>query len=285
MPELPEVETMRRGIKAVTGATIVSAIRTPCKKKPIEISPPVNQLQKRIVGRKIVAVERLGKRVVVRLDTVDRLIFEPRMTGLVLIEDPPGGEHLRFQMRLKGATVDELLFWDRRGLGRIELLSDEEYQAKLTSGKLGPDALDISEAEFPSRFNSSGRAIKVAMLDQSTVAGIGNIYAAEILHLARVHPALPCNRVKDSVWPDIFRHMRDVLITAIKYEGSTLSDGTYRNALNEKGGYQNEHRVYDREGEACRQCKRGIIKRIVQAQRSTFFCPSCQPMIALRKKK
>ncbi len=276
MPELPEVETMRRGIEPVTGATIVSAIRSPCKKKPIDISPRIDRLNKRIAGRKIAAVERLGKRVVLRIDSGDRLIFEPRMTGLVLITEPPGGEHLRFQLRLKKCKFKELLFWDRRGLGKIILLSDAEYQQKMLSGKLGPDAIAVSFDEFPGRFKNSRRAIKVAMLDQSTVAGIGNLYASEILHLSHIHPAARCDRLTRRQWKRIYDNMYSVLLEAIKYEGSTLSDGTYRNALNESGGYQNEHRVYDRAGEPCPNCKRGTIKRIVQAQRATFFCAKCQ---------
>jgi formamidopyrimidine-DNA glycosylase len=121
----------------------------------------------------------------------------------------------------------------------------------------------------------SRRAIKVALLDQRAVAGIGNLYASEILHLARIHPAKRCDLLKADQWQAIHRHMLAVLNLAIRYEGSTLSDGTYRNALNQSGGFQDHHRVYDRAGEACRQCQ-GSIVRIVQAQRATFFCPRCQ---------
>ena len=275
MPELPEVETMRRGVMEIAGATVVKAERTPCPKRPIDITPRIDRLNKRVAGKKITSVDRLGKRVVIRFETDDRLIFEPRMTGLVLITDPPTQEHLRFRLQLRKNPIKELLFWDRRGLGKVALLSDKQYQAKLTDGTLGPDALDIEETLFPSRFNQSRRPIKVALLDQSAVAGIGNLYASEILHLAGVHPEAQCNRLSNKQWSRIFVHMREVLESAIKYEGSTLSDGTYRNALNEDGGYQNEHRVYDRAGEACFNCGAKIL-RIVQAQRSTFFCKKCQ---------
>ena len=140
MPELPEVETMRRGVLGITGATIKSAARTPCPKRPIEIRPTIGRLNKRVAGRKIASVDRLGKRVVIRLDSEDRLIFEPRMTGLVLIADPPTAMHLRFALKLSGGPIKELLFWDRRGLGKVTLLSDRQYQQKLTDGSLGPDA-------------------------------------------------------------------------------------------------------------------------------------------------
>jgi formamidopyrimidine-DNA glycosylase len=276
MPELPEVETMRRGVLGITGATIQSAARTPCAKRPIEIQPSIGKLNKRVAGRTIKSVDRLGKRVVIRLDSDDRLIFEPRMTGLVLIADPPTREHLRFALQLTDGTIDELLFWDRRGLGKVTLLSDKQYQQKLTDGSLGPDALNIDAEQLRDRLRRSRREIKVALLDQSAVAGIGNLYASEILHLAGVHPQTRCDKLTRKRWSLIHQCMVDVLKTAIKYEGSTLSDGTYRNALNQSGGYQNEHRVYDREGRTCQMCDGQSIKRIVQAQRSTFFCKKCQ---------
>ena len=276
MPELPEVETMRRGVLAIVGATIVNAERTPCSKRPIVIKPRIDRLNKRVQGKTITSVDRLGKRVVIRLNSDDRLIFEPRMTGLVLIADPPTQEHLRFCLQLKKCPVKKVLFWDRRGLGNVTLLSADEYKIKLTDGKLGPDALAISSAEFPKRFKGTQREIKVAMLDQKIILGIGNLYAAEILHLAGVHPQTRCDQITGKRWQLIYQRMIEVFELAIEYEGSTLSDGTYRNAINGEGSFQNEHRVYDREGQACPKCKNAKIIRIVQAQRATFFCKSCQ---------
>jgi formamidopyrimidine-DNA glycosylase len=276
MPELPEVETMRRGVLAIVGATIVNAERTPCSKRPIVIKPRIDRLNKRVQGKTITSVDRLGKRVVIRLNSDDRLIFEPRMTGLVLIADPPTQEHLRFCLQLKKCPIKKVLFWDRRGLGNVTLLSADEYKIKLTDGKLGPDALAISSAEFPKRFKGTQREIKVAMLDQKIVLGIGNLYAAEILHLAGVHPQTRCDQITGKRWQLIYQRMIEVFELAIEYEGSTLSDGTYRNAINGEGSFQNEHRVYDREGQACPKCKNAKIIRIVQAQRATFFCKSCQ---------
>lgn len=276
MPELPEVETMRRGILTVKGATIAAAQRTPCSKRPIAITPRIDRLHKRVSGQRIDRVDRLGKRVVVVTEAGHRLIFEPRMTGLVLITQPPTVEHLRFRLRLKNCAVKELLFWDRRGLGNVSCLTEDEYQEKLLSGRLGPDALEITPSDFRERFKKSGREVKVALLDQSAVAGIGNLYASEILHLAGVHPQARCNRLSDRQWRRVHQQMLEVLELAIEYEGSTLSDGTYRNALNKSGGYQNEHRVYDRAGQPCPSCGEVQIVRIVQCQRSTFFCPRCQ---------
>ena len=285
MPELPEVETMRRGILSIVGSTIVRASRTPCSKRPIAINPRIDRLNRRLTGKKITAIERLGKRVVVRIETNDRLIFEPRMTGLVLVEDPPTTEHLRFRLDLKNGPVKQVFFWDRRGLGIVTLLSPDEYQAKLDSGTLGPDALEVSLEEFVARFKKSRREIKVALLDQSAIAGVGNLYASEILHHAGVDPRARCDRLSQNQWSEIFVCMVEILEMAIKYEGSTLSDGTYRNALNQSGGYQNEHAVYDRADETCPTCRSAKVKRIVQAQRATFFCAKCQKKTAKRARK
>ena len=126
------------------------------------------------------------------------------------------------------------------------------------------------------RMENSKRAIKVALLDQRALAGVGNLYASEILHLCGIHPARRCDLLKRAQWEAIHARMREVLELAIQHEGSTLSDGTYRNALNKEGGYQNHHRVYDRAGDPCPTCSRGAIIRIVQAQRATFYCPECQ---------
>ena len=210
------------------------------------------------------------------------------MTGLVLLSDPPTDEHLRFRLRLNKknkstngrskSEPNELLFWDRRGLGIVSLLSSDEFTAKFTgeNASLGPDALKLTVAELRHRLSASRRAIKVALLDQGAVAGIGNLYAAEILNVAGVHPAARCHRLRGEQWNRLHAATHLVLDEAIRFEGSTLSDGTYRNALNESGGYQNYHRVYDRAGQSCPTCHRGTIRRIVQAQRSTFFCTNCQ---------
>jgi formamidopyrimidine-DNA glycosylase len=228
------------------------------------------------VGRRIEAVDRVGKRVVLRLDNQDAIIFEPRMTGLVLIADPPNREHLRFHLQLSGGQASDLWYWDRRGLGSVRLLSPTEFDRAFGLHKLGPDALSITAEELRDRLRHSRRPIKPALLDQRLVAGVGNLYASELLHRAGVHPQRACDRLTRGQWLRIHAAMREVLEEAIRYEGSTLSDGTYRNALNQSGGYQNHHRVYDRAGQPCLACRQGQIVRIVQAQRATFFCPRCQ---------
>jgi formamidopyrimidine-DNA glycosylase len=275
MPELPEVETMRRGVLPVVGARIERVTRPRCRLRPILLSPAIAAFRRRAVGRRIVAVDRLGKRVIVRLDSDDAIVLQPRMTGLVLLADPPNRTHLRLLFELSGGSAERLLFWDRRGLGSVRLLDRKQLQEAITS-RLGPDALSVSCDDLRQRFHHSRREIKVALLDQQALAGVGNLYASEILHLAGVHPQARCHRLRRSQWSAIHAALRQVLDLAILHEGSTLSDGTYRNALNQAGDYQNHHRVYDRAGEPCPRCGDVPIRRIVQAQRSTFFCPACQ---------
>src|SRR5262245_58576523 len=273
---------MRRGIAAVSGSRILGAERERCRRRPILVQPAGSALGRRVAGRRIEEVARLGKRVVLKLDSGDRLIFEPRMTGLVLVADPPTVEHLRFRLDLADGPIPHVWYWDRRGLGSVRLLDERQFATQLGNGYLGPDALALSADELRERLVSSRRAIKVALLDQKAVAGIGNLYASEILHLARIHPAKRCDLLKPDQWAAIHTRMLEVLHLAIQHEGSTLSDGTYRNALNQSGGYQNLHRVYDRAGELCLQCGQSKILRIVQAQRATFFCPLCQTKRATR---
>jgi formamidopyrimidine-DNA glycosylase len=278
MPELPEVETMRRGVEPIVGARILSVERTRCPRKPIEIKPPLPALRRRLEGARIASTARAGKRVVLWTDREVALVFEPRMSGLVLLDAPPDPLYTRLRLRLldNRRRERELLYWDRRGLGSVRLFSRDQFADHFGPHKLGPDALDMTAEHYAERIGRSQRPIKVALLDQKAVAGIGNLYASEILHQAHIHPVTPCRDLKPRHWQAIAAAALDVLHTAIRYEGSTLSDGTYRNALNQEGGYQNHHRVYDREGAACPNCKRGRIQRLVQAQRSTFFCPNCQ---------
>lgn len=193
MPELPEVETMRRGILPVVGSRILGAEKLPCPRKPILISPRIDSFRRRTVGRRIENVERVGKRVAVGLDSCDTIILEPRMTGLVLLADPPDPLYLRMRFDLAGGDAAALWYWDRRGLGNVRLLSPAEFSAAFGPEKLGPDGLVVSSGDLRGRLARSRRAIKIALLDQTVVAGIGNIYAAEILHVAGVHPAARCD--------------------------------------------------------------------------------------------
>ena len=177
MPELPEVETMRRGIVAVVGAKVTGVHRPRSRLQPIQVAPALTTFRRRAIDATIERIDRLGKRVVVWLDNDHAIIFEPRMTGLVLLADPPTQEHLRLQLDLAGTRVPQLWYWDRRGLGSVRLLHATTIAHQLGPPRLGPDAL-LADADLLRRqLGKSRRRIKVALLDQSALAGIGNLYS------------------------------------------------------------------------------------------------------------
>ncbi len=277
MPELPEVETMVRGIRTDCIARRIDRTIFPkCPCRPIQISPGRSALIARTESKTISSIDRLAKRIVLRLDSGDRIVIEPRMTGLMLLTDPPTQKHRRvcFEFSLVTTKVASLEFWDRRGLGTVSLLTEMEFRA--LESRLGRDALNIPIQDWKKILSRTDREIKVALLDQSLIAGIGNLYASEILHEAGISPFRPASKLSQRQIQNLMIATNRILHEAIEYEGSTLGDGTYRNALNKSGGYQNEHQVYGREGERCDLCERAKIQRVVQAQRSTFFCAKCQ---------
>ena len=280
MPELPEVETMRRGIAHLAGLRITRTLFPRGTVRPIAMTPAAERMQLRLAGRMIVAVHRFGKRVAIELDERERagrewLVIEPRMTGLMLVADPPSPQHLRMELGLDSRRHPRLLFWDRRGLGTIRLLDDDGLAAACGPARLGPDGLVITGDDLRERLGGSRRAVKVALLDQRAVAGIGNIYAAEILFAAGIDPRVPCLRLSKARWEQVAAAARGILAEAVRLEGSTITDETYKTADNRSGQFQLQHRVYGHAGEACRRCGT-TIQRVVQAQRSTFFCPGCQ---------
>lgn len=284
MPELPEVETMRRGIAGAAGARIVAVEFPRSRVRPLSIRPRPAALGRRLAGRTIAAVQRRGKRIVLELagtapaDT-SWLVIEPRMTGLMLVVEPPSPEHVRLVLELepsrRGKAPTRVQFWDRRGLGTIRLHDRAGLDAACGPAKLGPDGLDVTGEDLAGRLKTSRRAVKVALLDQRAVAGIGNIYAAEILWRVGIDPRTPCRRLARAAWERIAATTRGVLAEAVQLEGSSIGDETYRTADNRVGRFQHEHRVYGREGKPCVACGTPIV-RLVQAQRATFFCPACQ---------
>ena len=272
---------MVRGIRPhVVGRTITSFRRCRCRCRPLLVEPAAPQANRRVKGQVITQIRRRAKRVVLELEQGGGFVIEPRMTGLMLLTDPPDAEHLRVEWELGGdGDYKSMWFWDRRGLGTVRLLSAEELAVLDGVSRLGKDALEMQLEDWRVFAQATRRPLKVALLDQKLVAGIGNLYASEILHLAGISPLRGADTLKAAELARLAGATLDVLQLAILHEGSTLSDGTYRNVLNQSGGYQNSHRVYDREGEPCPTCKvrkRGTIRRIVQSQRSTFFCARCQ---------
>jgi formamidopyrimidine-DNA glycosylase len=305
MPELPEVETMCRGLAPTVGSTIQRIEFPDIPYRPIVTTPSPSQWTERLVGRKILGIERVAKRVVIlvaprnyvsekslacftdklEVDEVferqrtaaDRIVFQPKMAGIAMITDPPSAAHTRVVLHLSGTSCERILYWDRRGLGTAHIWTPSEFELYLGPSVLGPDALSVTPDAFAKAYKPLNRPVKPALLDQRLVAGVGNLYASEILHRSCIHPERKCDQISLKSWQLIHRSMQEILLDAIAHEGSTLNDGTYRNAINGEGGYQNHHRVYGREGEHCLNCHRSTIVRIVQSQRSTFYCKTCQP--------
>jgi formamidopyrimidine-DNA glycosylase len=271
---------MCRGLAPTVGRRIVSARLPRSRVRPLSVRPSSAVLCRRLAGRVVAGVHRRGKRVVMKIAAGagrpdEWLVIEPRMTGLMLVVDPPTAEHLRLVVTLAGEPPSRFLFWDRRGLGTIRLVDDEGLEAACGRTKLGPDGLVVSGEELHSALGRSGRAVKAALLDQRAVAGIGNIYAAEILFRAGIDPRVRCRRLRQHDWQRIATETHRVLTEAVSLEGSSIGDETYRTADSRPGRAQRRHRVYGREGKPCRRC-RTPIQRIVLAQRATFFCPVCQ---------
>lgn len=271
---------MRRGLLGCVGSKIENVIKPRSRYRPLPLTPPWKQFRRDVCGQQVIAIRRIAKRVLVDLEDQNSIVFQPKMAGLLVTADPPTVAHIRFVFELvsREDAPEKFIYWDRRGLGTVHLWDREQQNAFLGPDKLGKDALEISRKEFQDVFGKSKRAIKVALLDQKLVAGVGNLYASEILHRCRIHPEIRSNELTLRQLGKIWTEMRGTLQTAILYEGSTLSDGTYVNSVSDPGRYQNEHQAYARDGHACFHCKTGIIERIVQAQRSTFFCPQCQKM-------
>jgi len=275
MPELPEVETMIRGVRPhITGKQLKSICSCRCLRKPISIQPMLPTINKQLRGQPIREISRLGKRAIVEFANDQRLVIEPRMTGLLLLKDPPSREHLRLEFRLQDGS--RFWFWDRRGLGTVRLFAAETFAEQFSRKRFGPDALAATISDWQQFCRCTSRPIKVALLEQKWIAGIGNLYASEILFAARIAPDKPAAQLRQSEIKKLHEATQVILQDAIRYEGSTLSDGTYRNALNQNGSYQSKHRVYMKAGALCSRCQQSHIERIVQAQRSTFFCPTCQ---------
>ena len=265
-----EALTVPRGGVTAAGAPL----------RPIRLEPGLSSMAARVRGKVIEAVERRAKRVVLRLAGGRAFAVEPRMTGLMVLGEPPTAGHVRLVWKLGPPAspeqqFDSLRFWDRRGLGTVTLYEPGELDEKLSPAKLGPDPLAMTPDDWRAALAKTARPVKVALLDQTLAAGIGNLYASEVLFHARVLPDRPANALTRTEIDAIAAAAVHVLSEAIEYEGSTLSDGTYRNALGDPGRYRNEHRVYQRRGEPCPRCG-AEIRKMVQAQRSTFWCAGCQ---------
>ena len=276
MPELPEIETVRRDLeKSILGARIVRV-----KAHDPLIMPPAEarRMMRVLKGQTIDILGRCGKVLVLSVSGGWSVLQRFGMTGQMYPQpgEEPLGPHTRMVWELEDRR--KLVYRDARRFGETRLVKTAGLERALGEDcRLGHDALlsDLSAEEFAALLADHAVPIKNFLLDQTHLAGIGNIYASEILHRVRLHPQTPANVLSPKQAREVLRMTREVLAEAIAAQGTTISD--YRTGENLSGGYQKFLRVYGREGARCRRrgCG-GQVERIVQGGRSTFFCPRCQ---------
>lgn len=292
MPELPEVETVRRGLERVLRDARFAHVEV--RRPDLRFAFPV-RFAERLAGSAIVDLTRRAKYILASLDTGETLIMHLGMTGRFLIEEAQGRttpgsyvyahgantthDHVVFHMR----SGTRITYNDARRFGFMLLTPTHELSSHPVLRALGPEPLDVqfSAAYLAGRAAQKNVNLKTLLMDQRIVAGLGNIYVSEALHRARLSPGRPASTLADGKGRPLARAhalvaaVKNVLGDAIAAGGSTLRD--YRQADGSSGGFQDTFLVYDREGERCTRtgCS-GRLRRAVHAGRATFFCPVCQ---------
>jgi len=288
MPELPEVETVVRGLRLSLPGRTVADVRfgkTDFVDNPAEIAD-------QLPGKQITEVTRLGKFICIKLQARAAsaaagtphlpvyLIVHLGMTGrlTVLSSSDSNLPHTHVFFHLDDGR--ELRYTDIRRFGRMLLLPESQFAA--FKGQLGKEPLEIGAEEFCVDFASRHARVKALLLDQSVLCGVGNIYADESLFRARLHPARIAEKLDKKQLLALHKSVRQILEEAIRFRGSTISD--YFDSEGKRGQFQLRHRVYQRDGKPCFRCKT-IIRRAIVAGRGSHFCPSCQPAPRTRAKK
>jgi formamidopyrimidine-DNA glycosylase len=265
MPELPEVETIARKLNAPLTGRMIHSTRLLWSRTLATPSP--EEFTARLPGQVIRQVTRRAKYLHVMLSG-GHLFFHLRMSGDMTICPPDYQPAKHDRLLLEFSDGAWLAFNDTRKFGRVWLVDDPAD----VIGNLGPEPFDpaLTAATFGDMLHTRKRQIKPLLLDQTFIAGIGNIYSDEALHLAGVHPLTQSDKILKEQSASLLSAIRTVLETGIKHNGASI-DWVYRG-----GGFQNYFRVYGRENEPCPICNT-TIKRIVVGQRGTHFCPACQP--------
>ncbi|HSL72976.1 MAG TPA: bifunctional DNA-formamidopyrimidine glycosylase/DNA-(apurinic or apyrimidinic site) lyase [Ilumatobacteraceae bacterium] len=277
MPELPEVETVRRGLQRhVVGRRIVAV---EVGRERVVRRTSREELIARMTDTVVLAAERRGKYLLLPLDTGDTAMIHLRMSGQVLLAPAgaPRPSHTHVVMHLDDGH--EAWFVDPRTFGEVVAFDPSSLPSVLPElGRLGVDPIaDPFDAVILRRaIGPTRRALKPLLLDQHVVAGIGNIYADEILHRARLRPDRPASTLDRRRITGLHDAIVGVLGDAIEAGGSTLGDAQYVDLMGASGTYQDDHRVYGRGGERCSTCGSGWIRRSVTGGRGTHWCGVCQ---------
>ena len=281
MPELPEVETIRRGLNRQLVGRTISAVRV--RQNRLRHVVDAEALRCHAVGRAITRVERRAKYLLIHLQPDRVLLFHLGMSGRLRVGAPAGQDakhdHLIFEMEpdpaTPSATALEMRFHDPRRFGMCLPATASELPQHPCLRGLGEEPLSaaFTREYLQSQAKRSRKPVKNFLMDAAVLVGVGNIYASESLHLARLRPTRPVDRLRPVHWARLHDSVRRVLQAAIDNHGTSLSD--YVDSNGERGDFQNELLVYGREGEPCARDGHRI-KRIVQAGRSSFYCPWCQ---------
>ncbi len=270
MPELPEVETVRRELEPwLTGRTILRAER-------VDAPPgPKYAGLERAAGQRIEAVNRRGKFLLLPLSRGDEMVIHLGMTGI--IAPKPFEKHVRVRLHLEHGEQPTLHFQDVRRFGRFLVVPTGDYRSLPILHAMGPEPLSdaFNSEQLAAAFAKSGVAVKTYLLSQKPVSGVGNIYADEALWASKIHPLTPANRVAKRQIPLLVTMIKDVLSASIEVQGTTLRD--YRTVNGEVGAYLDELKAYGHKEAPCPRCGTPI-KKIVVAGRGTHFCPKCQKL-------
>lgn len=296
MPELPEVETIARALQTVLPTRVVCTFDVRLPKMFIHEGP---EGVTRIIGAEVKKVERRGKLLLLRLSTGVTLLIHLKMTGQLIYRAKgevklAGGHplpHVDGDLPSKTTHVivtfddgSELFFNDLRQFGYLKMVPDEDVPRVPIMARFGPEPLadDFTAEEFAALLKKRPQAkLKPLLLDQSFVAGLGNIYVDEALNLAKLHPLKRAGSLTHAQRKRLFSAIRAVLLRSLALGGT--SDNTYVSIRGEKGDYLKEARVYHRTGEPCRECGTPI-ERLVVVGRGTHVCPKCQPKPRERKR-
>ncbi len=272
MPELPEVETVVRGLRdSIQGKMIANVMH---------ISPHIKLMNPRGVvaklkSRKFTSIDRTGKNIFINLDDNSFVWVHLRMTGrLMYLPQPQILDNHNHVILALHDTPMKLIFRDVRKFGHFVYTSGSNRDSFFAKLALGPDALAMTRDDFIETIGSKSRMIKPLLLDQNIIAGLGNIYVDETLIKSRIHPMRVSSTISIRKLSEMYGHMQATLKLAIKNMGTTFD--SFAGVNSEPGSNQSYLWAYNRAGELCPICKRGRIRRIVVAQRGTHICPRCQ---------
>ncbi|MEM7722227.1 MAG: bifunctional DNA-formamidopyrimidine glycosylase/DNA-(apurinic or apyrimidinic site) lyase [Pseudomonadota bacterium] len=287
MPELPEVETVRRGLVPVLEGAVITKAQV---NRPDLRWPFPERMAERLTGARVDRLRRRSKYILADLDTDETLIIHLGMSGRMVVSAPEGGRDMLAQFHhlhpapekhdhvvLDTDAGARVTFNDARRFGAMDLAPTDTVEDHWLLSGIGPEPLGNAfyEAHLIAAFKNRRTPVKSALLDQRIVAGLGNIYVCEALYRARISPLRHAGKIGKARVASLVPIIRDVLTEAIAAGGSSLRD--YVQADGELGYFQHTFRVYGREGEPCQtpDCQ-GIIRRKVQSGRSSFYCPVCQ---------